>query len=429
MKPSYTAGDSHPVLIVGAGQAGATAAAALRKIGYPTPIILCGSELNAPYERPPLSKGVLTNVLNEGSIFIHPASLYEDQAIDLRLGHTVISLDTEKKFAYFSDGSRIEYGSCLLSTGGNARLIPDLLKDAPGVHYVRTLQDARELRSALEKQTHVLVIGGGFLGLEVASSARTNGHAVTLVESAPRLLQRALPAVLSDWLAERAIDFGIKLKLGVEIESVSIQAEGVQVHFKDGTMVSAPVVVVAVGLAPDVELARNAGLQINPENGGISIDARCTSSAPDVYAAGDCASQMNTFFGREVRLESWQNANTQAQIAAATIAGSTLPKNVVPWFWSDQFGWNIQIYGEYEASLEYVLRGARPSSTGPGKCVFLGSKMGVLRHAIAINAGGELRQLQPLFERQLSCVTAAFTNQEQPLRRLVEEALRANAEH
>ena len=429
MKPSYTAGDSHPVLIVGAGQAGATAAAALRKIGYPTPIILCGSELNAPYERPPLSKGVLTNVLNEGSIFIHPASLYEDQAIDLRLGHTVISLDTEKKFAYFSDGSRIEYGSCLLSTGGNARLIPDLPKDAPGVHYVRTLQDARALRSALEKQTHVLVIGGGFLGLEVASSARTNGHAVTLVESAPRLLQRALPAVLSDWLAERAIDFGIKLKLGVEIESVSIQAEGVQVHFKDGTMVSAPVVVVAVGLAPDVELARNAGLQINPENGGISIDARCTSSAPDVYAAGDCASQMNTFFGREVRLESWQNANTQAQIAAATIAGSTLPKNVVPWFWSDQFGWNIQIYGEYEASLEYVLRGARPSSTGPGKCVFLGSKMGVLRHAIAINAGGELRQLQPLFERQLSCVTAAFTNQEQPLRRLVEEALRANAEH
>jgi len=429
MKPSYTAGDSHPVLIVGAGQAGATAAAALRKIGYPTPIILCGSELNAPYERPPLSKGVLTNVLNEGSIFIHPASLYEDQAIDLRLGHTVISLDTEKKFAYFSDGSRIEYGSCLLSTGGNARLIPDLPKDAPGVHYVRTLQDARELRSALEKQTHVLVIGGGFLGLEVASSARTNGHAVTLVESAPRLLQRALPAVLSDWLAERAIDFGIKLKLGVEIESVSIQAEGVQVHFKDGTMVSAPVVVVAVGLAPDVELARNAGLQINPENGGISIDARCTSSVPDVYAAGDCASQMNTFFGREVRLESWQNANTQAQIAAATIAGSTLPKNVVPWFWSDQFGWNIQIYGEYEASLEYVLRGARPSSTGPGKCVFLGSKMGVLRHAIAINAGGELRQLQPLFERQLSCVTAAFTNQEQPLRRLVEEALRANAEH
>jgi len=429
MKPSYTAGDSHPVLIVGAGQAGATAAAALRKIGYPTPIILCGSELNAPYERPPLSKGVLTNVLNEGSIFIHPASLYEDQAIDLRLGHTVISLDTEKKFAYFSDGSRIEYGSCLLSTGGNARLIPDLPKDAPGVHYVRTLQDARELRSALEKQTHVLVIGGGFLGLEVASSARTNGHAVTLVESAPRLLQRALPAVLSDWLAERAIDFGIKLKLGVEIESVSIQAEGVQVHFKDGTMVSAPVVVVAVGLVPDVELARNAGLQINPENGGISIDARCTSSVPDVYAAGDCASQMNTFFGREVRLESWQNANNQAQIAAATIAGSTLPKNVVPWFWTDQFGWNIQIYGEYEASLEYVLRGARPSSTGPGKCVFLGSKMGVLRHAIAINAGGELRQLQPLFERQLSCVTAAFTNQEQPLRRLVEEALRANAEH
>jgi 3-phenylpropionate/trans-cinnamate dioxygenase ferredoxin reductase component len=376
-----------------------------------------------------LSKGVLTNVLNEGSIFIHPASLYEDQAIDLRLEHTVISLDTEKKCAYFSDGSRIEYGSCLLSTGGNARLIPDLPKDAPGVHYVRTLQDARALRSALEKQTHVLVIGGGFLGLEVASSARTNGHAVTLVESAPRLLQRALPAVLSDWLAERAIDFGIKLKLGVEIESVSIQAEGVQVHFKDGTMVSAPVVVVAVGLVPDVELARNAGLQINPENGGISIDARCTSSAPDVYAAGDCASQMNTFFGREVRLESWQNANTQAQIAAATIAGSTLPKSVVPWFWTDQFGWNIQIYGEYDASLEYVLRGARPSSTGPGKCVFLGSKMGVLRHAIAINAGGELRQLQPLFERQLSCVTAAFTNQEQPLRRLVEQALRANAEH
>jgi 3-phenylpropionate/trans-cinnamate dioxygenase ferredoxin reductase subunit len=427
MKPSYATSDSHPVLIVGAGQAGATAAAALRKNGCPTPIILCGSELHAPYERPPLSKGVLTDVKAEESIFIHPASLYQDQTIDLRLGHTVISLDTEKKLAYFSDGCRIEYRSCLLSTGGDARLIHDLPKDAPRVHYVRTLQDARRLRSALDKKTHVLVIGGGFLGLEIASSARANGHQVTLVESAPRLLQRALPAVLSDWLAERAIACGIELKLGVEIESVSTRADGVQLHIKGGTMISTSVVVVAVGLVPDVELACNAGLQINRENGGISIDERCMSSAPDVYAAGDCASQMNTFFGREVRLESWQNANTQAQIAAATIAGTTLPKNVVPWFWTDQFGWNIQIYGEYEASLEYVLRGTRPSPSEPGKCIFLGSRMGVLRHAIAINAGGELRQLQPLFERQISCVTAALTNQAQPLRTLVEEALRASA--
>jgi len=429
MKTSYTTSNSHPVLIVGAGQAGATAAATLRKIGYPSAIILCGAEFNAPYERPPLSKGVLTDMKVEGSIFIHSPSLYEDEAIALRLGHNVISLDTQKKLAYFSDGSKIEYGSCLLSTGGNARVIPELPRDAPGVHYVRTLQDARALRSALEKQTHVLVIGGGFLGLEVASSARTKGLAVTLIESAPRLLERALPAVLSNWLSERAIDYGIDLKLGVEIKSVSTKADGVQIHLKDGDMISAPLVVVAVGLVPDVELACNAGLNINPENGGISIDARCKSSAPDVYAAGDCASQMNTFFGREVRLESWQNANTQAQIAAATIAGTSLPKNVVPWFWTDQFGWNIQIYGEYDASLEYVLRGTRPSSNGPEKCVFLGSKMGVLRHAISINAGGELRQLQPLFEGQISCVTAALTNQSEPLRKLVEEALRARTAH
>ena len=138
---------------------------------------------------------------------------------------------------------------------------------------------------------------------------------------------------------------------------------------------------------------------------------------------------MNTFFGREVRLESWQNANTQAQTAAATIAGTSLPKSVVPWFWTDQFDWNIQIYGEYDDSLEYILRGAQFSSNDPWKCVFLGSRMGVLRHAIAINSGGELRQLKPLFENQLSCVTSAFTNQAQPLRKLVEEAIRANVAH
>lgn len=416
-----------PVLIVGAGQAGATAAAALRKFGCETPIILCGAEPHAPYERPPLSKCVLADPQSEQGIFIHPASFYEDNAIDLRLGTTVVALDAKEKTAHFSDGSKTEYGSCLLAMGGNARVLPQLPQSTPGVHYVRTLQDARALRSALERKTHVLVIGGGFLGLEIASSASTAGHEVTLVETAPRLLPRSLPAELSDWLAERARAIGINLRLGVIINAVTIKADGVQLNLSSGTAITAALVIVAVGLLPEVELARNAGLHINHENGGISVGPDCSSSLAGIYAAGDCASQINPFFGREVRLESWQNANTQAQCAAAAIAGAVQPKNVVPWFWTDQLGWNIQIYGEYDSTLEYVLRGEIPSALEPGKFMLLGGRAGVLRHAIAINAGGDLRQTHPLFERHVPCDIAALADHTQPLRKLVAVALNASA--
>ena len=416
-----------PVLIVGAGQAGATAAAELRKFGCAKPIILCGAETHAPYERPPLSKYVLADQERERDIFIHPASFYEDHGIDLRLGTTVVALNAKEKTAYFKDGSKTEYRSCLIATGGNARVLPELPQSTPGVHYVRTLQNARDLRSALESKTHILVIGGGFLGLEIASSARTSGHEVTLVEAAARLLPRALPAVLSDWLAERARAIGINLRLGVSINAVAVEADGVKLNLSSGTSITAALVIVAVGLLPEVELARNAGLLINHENGGISVGPDCSSSLAGIYAAGDCASQMNPFFGREVRLESWQNANVQAQCAAAAIAGAVQPKNVVPWFWTDQLGWNVQIYGEYDSNLEYVLRGEIPSALEPGKFMLLGGRAGVLRHAIAINAGGDLRQTHPLFERHVSCNIAALADHTQPLRKLVAVALNARA--
>jgi len=416
-----------PFLIVGAGQAGATAAAALRTLGHTGRIVLAGDEASLPYERPPLTKAVLADAGMDGRIGIHPAGFHDAQSIELRLGAGVVAIDAARRLARFGDGSELAFSRCLIATGGRARTLPSLPPGTPHVHYVRTLADAQALRAAMAGLPSLCVLGGGFLGLEVAATARAAGLAVSVVEAAPRLLPRAVPPEFSAWLAGRAAAAGVALRLGRSCTSIAAMADGVALAFDDGSTLHAPLLVVAIGQTPEVALARDCGLALHPHNGGIRIDAQCRTSAPDIYAAGDCASQVQPLAGEELRLESWQSANEQARIAAAAMLGVPTEVAATPWFWSDQFGCNIQMLGLPGAATTYHLRG-EAAIDGTPKFMLLGLDANHrLGYAIAVNAGGDLRPLRALVGQRIPCDPAQLRDVSIPPRQLVRDALSAAA--
>ena len=414
--PAPTPAPASTIVIVGAGQAGAVAADALRERGHAGRIVLLGREAHLPYERPPLSKDVLC-APDEPVLDVLAAGAYERHGIDWRPDVEVVAIDTSRRQVVLAGGCTVQYERCLLATGGSARLLAGLDRGNPAVHYLRTLDDARRLRSALVPGARVLVIGGGFLGLEMASSARRLNASVDVLEAAPQLLARFVPPACSRWLAQRIVAAGVRLHLGEELKTVAAEgfarAEGIHLETAAGKSFDADVVVVAIGLTPDTGLGQAAGLAIDPVNGGIRVDAVGRTSHPDVYAAGDCASRHCAVAGTHVRYESWQNANEQARAAAAGMLGQDAPPPLYPWFWTDQFGCNLQMLGLAAPGLEYVLRGD-PQADEP-KAIWLGHRNGVPVHAVAVNAGGDLRRMRVLFERGIALDPAAFADPSQPL--------------
>ncbi|CPK18459.1 ferredoxin reductase [Bordetella pertussis] len=384
------------IVIVGAGQAGAVAAASLRQLGYRGGLTLVGQEAPPPYERPPLSKAVLQGTATHAEAAVHPAGFYAENDIALLTETAVAALDPAARTVRLADGRTLPYDRCLLATGGHARELPALPRGRAGVHYIRTLDDALDLRAALRPGVRAAVIGGGFLGLEVASTARELGAKVTVIENGSRLLERALPAIVSDWLAERVRASGVDLRLGGAIAAIG-DGPPYAITLADGTQVNADLIVVSIGLAPEVTLARQAGLPLD-DNGGICVDSQARTADPQVYAAGDCASQPRACLGTAARFESWQNANEQARAAAAAMLGLAPAAEPYPWFWTDQYGCNIQILGLPQPGLRYVCRPQTDPQAAP-RVLWIGLRDGVPCHGIAVNAGGDLRQLRVLFER------------------------------
>lgn len=402
------------ILVIGAGQAAAVAVAALRDEGYEGGITVVGDEAHAPYERPPLSKAVLAAVhADEPAIHVKDAEFFTARAIDLRLGTRVEAIDPTEKRAELSDGSTVRFDQCLFATGGTARVLPVFPADAPQVHYLRTLDDARGLRSALARSEHIVIVGGGFLGLEIASTARDMGVAVSLIESVPRVLARVMPEQFSLWLQDRVQQRGqVDLYTDRAITAVTLPQDGAPatIELSDGTTLSAPVIAVSVGLTPATDLAHQAGIHIDQSNGGILVNERCQTSLPGFYAAGDCTSQRLPGQAGTIRMESWQNANEQARIAALAMLGREPGPCAHPWFWTDQFGCNIQMLGLPEGSLNYVVRGTIDAAADTPKFIMLGLRNSVPVHAIAVNAGGDLRALRPLIEKALPIDAAQFTD-------------------
>jgi 3-phenylpropionate/trans-cinnamate dioxygenase ferredoxin reductase subunit len=262
------------------------------------------------------------------------------------------------------------------------------------VHYIRTLDDARRLRASLQVKPQVAILGGGFLGLEIANSALSAGAAVTVLERATSLLDRFLPSEASAWLESRVQDAGARLLLGASFKGVHSLPNGRMLLITDAGDLEVDEVVAAIGLTPNDALARDAGLEI-AAGGGILVDASCRTSNEHVFACGDCTSQQRPGQTTPTRLESWQNANEQARTAAAAMLGAPLPVPAVPWFWTDQGTHNIQVLGLPAPDLEYVRRGDPTHD----KAVWIGHRDSVPLHGVAINAGSDLRAIRPLFER------------------------------
>lgn len=382
------------IVIVGSGQSAAMAAQALREGGHGGRIVMVGRERHRPYERPPLSKAVLV-AAEEPRLEVLPDDAWLRCNVELVSGVEAIRLDPANRRLHLANGDTLGYTRCLLATGGEARALACLPPGSRGVHYLRSVDDARRLRTALLRRPRVAILGGGFLGLEIAHSALAAGASVTVLESAPSLLARFLPAEASAWVEATLRGQGAQLRLGTSTRSaMPLENGGIVLVTGDGARIEVDEVVVAIGLAPNDALARQAGLAIAP-SGGVLVDANCRTSAPDVFASGDCASQRRAGQAEPTRLESWQNANEQARAAAAAMLGAAPPAAPYTWFWTDHGKHNLQMLGLPAADLQYVRRG----DAAGGKALWIGHRGGVPVHGVALNAGSDLRALRPLFER------------------------------
>ncbi|WP_411037558.1 NAD(P)/FAD-dependent oxidoreductase [Shinella sp. BYT-45] len=338
-------------VIVGAGECGARAAFALRDMGFGGTITLIGSETHLPYERPPLSKEAL--VAGAGPKFVAEAERYAQARIDLLLGRTVREIDRAGRRVLLGDGTAVPYDKLLLATGARPRALPGTAHGGR-IAALRSHDDAARIREHLVEGSHIAILGGGFIGLELAASARKLGAAVTLLEGLPRVLTRGVPAEIAEIVASRHRAEGVDILCGAKVANVEDLPGEVRITLEDGRVVPASLLVVGIGAVPNTELAEAAGLAV--EN-GIAVDGLLRTSDPDIFAAGDCTSYPLALYGdRRIRLESWRNAQEQGQLAAANMLGGTEAHAAVPWFWSDQYDMTLQIAGLADGAVTTVRR-------------------------------------------------------------------------
>lgn len=374
------------VVIVGAGQAGRRCAEALREGDAAAEIILLGAEHHAPYDRPPLSKAVLLGQDAGKALFPRDAAFYAEKGIALRTGMAVAALHPALSEVVTEAGEHIGYDALVLATGARARPLPvPGAAGNPAVHLLRTMEDAAALKAQLAARPRVVVVGGGLIGLEVAASARQLGSAVTVVEAMPRLMARNVPPVVSGWMAALHREHGVDLLLGAEVQGI---APGMRVQTSRGE-VPADLVVVGIGGIAEVGLAKEAGLKVQD---GIVVDGCGRTSMPGIWAAGEVARLPLPFAGgRPVRMESWQVAQNQPAVVARDILGqSPAPYDEVPWHWTDQFGWNVQVLGLNEDGLEAIPR----PDDGPRRTLLLADSQGRLRGAVLVNNGRDVTPLR-----------------------------------
>jgi 3-phenylpropionate/trans-cinnamate dioxygenase ferredoxin reductase component len=349
-----------PIVVVGAGQAGATLAAKLRALGYAGPLVLIGEEPVLPYQRPPLSKKYVSRELEFDRLLIRPRGWYEDQRIDLVLDRAVAALDPVAKTLSLSDGTLLRYTKLALTTGARPRrLSAEIGGDLAGVFALRTVAEANGIAPLLESGKHMLVIGGGYVGLEAAAVATGKGMRVTIIEVAERILQRVAAPPTADYFRALHRKHGVKILESTALAHLTGKAGRLAgAALEDGTCLPADLAIVGIGILPNDELAGEAGLAVD---NGIVVDSQCRTSAPDIYAAGDCA--RFRWRGESMRLESVQNAIDQAEHAAEAMLGERRVYDPTPWFWSDQYNVKLQIVGLNRGYTDYVpRRGKREGS-------------------------------------------------------------------
>jgi len=333
---------SGPVVMVGAGQAAAQCAISLRQGGYSEPIVLVGDEPFPPYQRPPLSKKFLTERGKPESLFLRPETFWRDQQVELTLDAAATAIDPRARTVTLADGRSLSFRTLVLATGTCARRLPVPGVDLAGVVSLRSIGDVQRLRPALDAVNRVVIVGGGYIGLEVAAIMRTEGREAIVLEAEDRVLKRVTAPEVSAFFDRFHRGRGVDIRLGARLSGIVGDTRVEALRLADGTEIATDLVLLATGAQPNVELARAAGLACDD---GIVVDEVTRTSAPDVYAIGDCTRFPSRRYGRKLRLESVQNAIDQGKTTAAAILGKAQPYDPVPWFWSDQYEIKLQIAG------------------------------------------------------------------------------------
>jgi 3-phenylpropionate/trans-cinnamate dioxygenase ferredoxin reductase subunit len=399
-------------IIVGAGQAGGWAAVTMRQAGFTGRILLLGDEPWRPYERPPLSKAVLTEDPEPPVLYFHPQDRYAELGIDLLLGTPVEAVDPNARQVLLADGRRLDYHRLLLTTGGAARRLP--VHGGDRALYLRTLEDAQAIRARLGTARRVVCIGAGVIGLEIASSAHARGCAVTVLEALPRAMGRAVSPEGAAFIEALHRTAGVALHFGVIVDRLDAAPDGgTVVACRDGRTFAADLVVAGVGMQRNLALAETAGLTLE---GGIVVDEWGRTSAPDIFAAGDVTAFPHPLFGRRLRLESWRHAQNHGIAVARAMCGEAAPYDDVPWFWTDQHGVNLQVAGLPADAARTVLREGGPA--GSFVAVHLADDGSVLGVTAANNAR-EIRAGQALIKSHKVVDAAKLADATVPLQRLM----------
>lgn len=352
--------DGKRIVVVGAGHAGVGAATLLSQQAPQCEVILVGEETHFPYQRPPLSKAYLREDLDPAAILLKGEDFYAAQRIQLKLGQQVTKIDREGKRIMLSSGESVSYDALILATGSEPRRLDVPGADLNGIYELRDVVDAQKIRDALKHRRRLVVVGGGYIGLEVAASARAAGVAVVIVEREARILFRVAGPVLSQAVAEHHCANEVEIITGAQVTAFESDHDGQvrAVTLSSGIRLECDMALVGIGGRPRDELARDANLLCD---GGIVVDHRALTSDPSIYAIGDVTTRPVPLYGKALRLESVQNATEQAKQVVADITGESAPKAEVPWFWSNQYELRIQIAGLPVDADDYVVRtGSRP---------------------------------------------------------------------
>ena len=395
---------SSRIVIAGAGHAAGQIVASLIQHKFDGQVVLVGDEPYLPYQRPPLSKKFLAGEMPAERLYVKPESFYADAGVEMHLETRIESLDCAAR-TLTTSGGEIAFDKLILALGSRVRRLPVEGVDLPGVHYLRSIADVDSIRADFDKGRKLVIVGAGYIGLEVAAVARQAGLDVTVVEMADRVMSRVVSPEISDFYQIEHTNQGVKLRLSTGVASIGGKKRVTHVTTPDGDDIPADLVVVGVGIVPNTELASAAGLDVD---NGIVVDDHCVTSDPDIYAVGDCTLHPNAIYDRMLRLESVHNALEQAKTAVANICGVDTAYCQVPWFWSDQYDLKLQIAGLSDGYDDVVIRG------NPAKrsfsCVYL--RDGRIIALDAINAPRDFVQSKQLIAEQTRMDVAKLADPE-----------------
>ena len=404
--------DRRHFVVVGASQAGCWISKTLRQEGFKGKITMIGEESYYPYERPPLSKDVLLGKTDiESTYFFKPES-YKDDDIEVLLNTRVHKISCSDKNILLQDGRLLSWDRLALATGSRVRRLEVEGSGLDGIHYLRNLNDTRVIKESAKPDSTVVIVGGGWIGLECAATLKTLGCNPIVIESSDRLCARAVAPDISAWMNDFHTKNGIDIRLNTSVKSFKGDGSVTRVCLSDNSQIDCSSVVIGIGVLPNVELAEEAGLLVD---NGIVVDDLCATSDKDIFAAGDVANHPNNFLKRRVRLESWDNAMKQGINAGLSMLGKGKSYSEIPWFWSQQFDANIQIIGIPDSWDEAVVRGTKTAN----EFTEFYLKDNHIVGAVAVNNNREIRVTKRLMQSEKKIESADLTDSSKNIQTLV----------